>query len=147
MLDMSSAFDTVDHNILIGRLKSLGIKGTVLDWFISYLSERSQYVKIGHSASSKTTMKHGVPQGSVGGPLLFSLYMQPISKIFKKHSISYHCYADDVQIYLSFKPTISSLSSAVTKIETCLEEVKSWLMSNGLKLNDEKSEFLLYSKC
>ena len=143
MLDMSSAFDTVDHSILTQRLKSLGIKGTVLNWFISYLSERSQYVRIGNFTSGKTTMKYGVPQGSVGGPLLFSLYMQPISKIFHKHCISYHCYADDIQIYLSFKPTMSSLSSAVSKLETCLEELKSWLISNGLKLNDDKSEFLL----
>ena len=88
-------------------------------------------------------MKYGVPQGSVGGPLLFSLYMQPISKLFRKHGISYHCYADDIQIYISFKPTMSSLSSAVAKLETCLKELKSWLVSNGLKLNDDKSEFLL----
>ena len=111
MLDMSSAFDTVDHTILIQRLKSLGIKGTVLDWFVSYLSERSQYVKIGNSTSGKTTMKYGVPQGSVGGPLLFSLYMQPISKLFRKHGISSHCYADDIQICISFKPTMSLLET------------------------------------
>ena len=144
MLDMSSAFDTVDHSILIQRLKSFGIKGTVLDWFISYISDRSQYVKVGQFTSGKTTMTCGVPQGSVGGPLLFSLYMQPISKIFQKHSIKYHCYADDIQIYLSFKPTMSSLSSAVAKLEACLEDLRSWLISNGLKLNDDKTEFLLF---
>ena len=71
MLDMSSAFDTVDHAILIQRLRYLGIKGTVLDWFISYLCDRSHYVRIGDSASCKTMTKFGVPQGSVGGPLLF----------------------------------------------------------------------------
>ena len=141
MLDMSSAFDTVDHTILIQRLNSLGIKGTALDWFISYLSERSQYVRIGSSTSGLTTMKFGVPQGSVGGPLLFSLYMQPISMIFHKHRISYHCYADDIQLYLSFQPTMSSLTSAITKLETCLQDLKTWLVSNGLKLNDDTTEF------
>ena len=143
MLDMSSAFDTVDRTVLIQRLNSLGIKGTALDWFVSYLSERSQYVRIGSSTSGLTTMKFGVPQGSVGGPLLFSLYMQPISKIFHKHGISYYCYADDIQLYLSFQPTLSSLTSVVAKLETCLQDLKTWLVSNGLKLNDDKSEFLL----
>ena len=143
MLDMSSAFDTVDHAILIQRLRYLGIKGTVLDWFISYLCDRSHYVRIGDSTSCKTMTKFGVPQGSVGGPLLFSLYMQPISEVFRKHCISYHCYADDIQLYLSFKPTVSSLSSAIAKLEACLQDLKIWLTSNGLKLNDDKSEFLL----
>ena len=75
MLDMSSAFDTIDHAILLQRFKSLGIKGTALDWFTSYLSERSQYVRIGNFVSGKTNLNYGVPQVSVGGPLFFSLFI------------------------------------------------------------------------
>ena len=115
MLDMSSAFDTVDHSTLIHRLKLLGIKDTALDWFVSYLSDRSQYVRIGNSTSGKTVLMFGVPQGSVGGPLLFSLYLQPISMIFQKHAVNYHCYADDIQLYVSFQPTMPSLPLAMKK--------------------------------
>lgn len=73
----------------------------------------------------------------------FVYFQQKKLSTFHKHCMSYHCYADDIHIYLSFKPTMSSLSSAISKLETCLEELKSWLISNGLKLNDDKSEFLL----
>ena len=143
LLDMSSAFDTVDHPILIHTLQHLGVTGSALKWFKSYLSDRSQYVKINGTTSASTPLTYGVPQGSVGGPLLFSLYLSPITQIFQKHNIQYHCYADDIQLYLSFPPSKTELATAINKLESCIDELKSWMESNGLKLNDSKSEFLV----
>ena len=144
LLDMSAAFDTVVHDILVQRLKSFGICGIALQWLTSYLTDRTQSVKVSDVTSDPKPLTCGVPQGSVGGPLLFSLYLYPISKIFQKHRINYHCYADDIQVYISFKPSAESLSEVTHRLELCLEEVRSWLESNGLKLNDSKTEFILF---
>ena len=143
LLDMSSAFDTVDHPILIQRLRSSGVAGLALQWFKSYITGRSQSVKVEDTTSDPTPLNFGVPQGSVGGPLLFSLYLSPIKHIFQKHRVQYHCYADDIQVFVSFPPSRTELSTAIKQLESCINEIKSWMESNGLKLNDCKSEFLL----
>ena len=101
LLDLSAAFDTVCHSILINQLeKRVGIKGKALGWFKSYLENRQQCVNINNTKSKSCALKFGVPQGSVLGPILFPLYTLPLADILKKHGISYHLYADDTQKYI-----------------------------------------------
>ena len=106
LLHLSAAFDTVDHDILITRLKHLfGITGKALGWIQSYLSGRTQFVKIGAERSSSRNLFRGVFQCSVLGPILYCMYTSPLKDIVSKHNMNHHFYADDSQIYLSFKPS------------------------------------------
>ena len=103
LLDLSAAFDTIDHTILLRRLGNwFGVSGKVLDWFKSYFTDRSQRIKLGNCLSSKSDLSFGVPQGSVLGPLLFTLYTTPLSSLVSGHAIPHHLYADDSQLYVSF---------------------------------------------
>jgi len=144
MLDLSAAFDTIDHTTLITCLTDwFGLNGTVLDWFISYLSNRSQQVKIGVSLSDSINIPFGVPQGSVLGPFLFSLYTYPLCQIIKSYkNISYHFYADDTQLYCKLSP--STISTDLLNLSKCLADVQSWMISAKLKLNPDKTEFIVF---
>ena len=143
LLDLSSAFDTIDHTILLNRLRTdFGICDSSLSWVQSYLSGRTQSVSINSTNSSSFPVEFGVPQGSCLGPLLFTLYTSPLFELIKSHLPSMHCYADDTQIYLSFKPdSPSSEKSAIQAIESCVSEIRSWLLCNKLLINDSKTEF------
>src|SRR4029077_11756432 len=106
LLDLSAAFDTIDHKILLKRLSSFyGISGSALDLLSSYLSNRTQSVSINSCSTSPSPVPTGVPQRLVLGPLLFTLYTSPISQLFKNSSVNYHLYADDTQLYISFLPS------------------------------------------
>ena len=99
LLDLSVAFDTIDHNILCQRLEHLyGISGTPLSWFRSYLSNRTQTVTINNKLSQPTLLNFGVSQGSVLGPILFTSYTKPLTTLIRRHSISNQSFADDTQI-------------------------------------------------
>ena len=144
MLDLSAAFDMVDHEILIKRLHvSYGFCDTVLSWFQSYLTGRTQRVCIGNHTSTSLPVAHGVPQGSVLGPLLYSLYCMSVGNICRKHNLSYHCYADDIQIYLTIDRN-DNLSMKIANIDACIAELKSWMTINLLKLNPGKTEFIMF---
>ena len=141
LLDLSAAFDTIDHSILLHRLEHVvGIKGTALGWFKSYLSDRFQFVHVHEVSSVQTRVCYGVPQGSVLGPILFSLYMQPLGSIIQNHSINFHCYADDTQLYLSMKP---DETEPLAKLQACLKDIKDWMSTNFLLLNSDKTEVIV----
>ena len=105
LLDQSAVFDTIDHNKLLDCLRKwFGVGGRCLDWFKSYLSDRTQCIKIGSVLFEARKLKFGVPQGSVLGPILFSLYTTPLSKVISKHpDVKFHFYADDTQLFIHLK--------------------------------------------
>ena len=142
MLDLSAAFDTVDYDILFDRLeKRLGVSGTVLQWIKSYLTGRRQAVSINRESSKEVELECGVPQGSVLGPILFLIYTLPLGDLLRKHGISYHMYADDKQIYPSFKA--ENVNENIDRIKQCLKDVDNWMLTNHLKKNGDKTEFLV----
>ncbi len=108
------------------------------------MKERTQTVSVGSSHSKYETLKYGVPQGSVLGPILFSIYNSPIGEIIEKHNICYHLYADDGQLYLAFSPKDSlSQEEANEKIMKCAKDVKSFLTFNKMKQNYDKTEYFI----
>ena len=142
LIDLSAAFDTVDHQILLSFLKdTIGIENSALDWFASYLDGRTQRISIDKELSDLTELLFGVPQGSVLGPLKFCVYTLPIGAIIKSHGLSYHIYADDTQVYMSFD--IKQPHDALAKLNACLSDIRSWMIKNRLKINDDKTEFLI----
>ena len=143
LLDLSAAFDTIDHSILIHRLSSwFGIENTALSWFQSYLSSRSFTAACRNTKSTSTSVTCGVPQGSVLGPLLFSLYTTPLSSILSATCVSHHLYADDTQLYISFLP--SQFLSSIQHLQSAISEVSIWMSANLLSLNPTKTEFLIF---
>ena len=116
MLDLSAAFDTVNHKILLERLQhDVGISGVPLQWFKSYLSNRSQRIAVQGTLSRLFELDCGVPQGSCLGPLLYVIYSSKLFNIIEQHLPDAHCYADDSQLYLSFRPAdgLSSQTDAI----------------------------------
>ena len=148
LLDLSAAFDTVDHRILLERLSDeVGIRGTALNWFRSYLSDRSQRVSIHEVLSRPFDLNCGVPQGSCLGPLLFIIYASKLFKIVEHYLPDAHCFADDTQLYLSFKPLGNTAQDdAIQAMEKCIDAVRKWMIQDRLMINDDKTEFLLVGR-
>ena len=145
LLDLSAAFDTVNHDILLERLdKVIGMRGVTLEWFRSYLSDRCQQVCIDGSRSNQRHLNCGVPQGSCLGPLLFVTYTSSLFKVIERHLPEAHCYADDTQLYVSFKPDdVNAHDEAIRAMEDCIKDIRNWLIESRLLLNDDKTEFLV----
>jgi exonuclease III len=142
LLDLSAAFDTIDHSILIHRLSSwFGLNGTVLSWLHSYISSRHFVVNIKENLSDPLPLHQGVPQGSVLGPLLFILYTTPLSSLISDSSVKHHLYADDTQLFISFSALDFALN--IAHLKTTINNVSTWMSANLLSLNQSKTEFLL----
>ena len=145
LLDLSTAFDTVEHSVLLSHLSnSFGIRDTAQRWFRSYLSDRSQRVSLDGKVSNKFQLTHAVPQGSCLGPLLFTLYVTKLFDIIKGHLPHVHTYADDMQLYLAFKPdSAANALYAVNAMELCIHDLRTWMLHDKLQLNDSKTKFIL----
>lgn len=135
-MDLSKAFDTIDHNILMNKLYHYGFRGVAFDWFRNYLSDRTQYVVYNSSSSTKISMSCGVPQGSILGPLLFILYMNDICNTSKV--LNTILFADDTTIFYSHE----NLSVLCDTVNNELDEVSNWFKANKLSLNAKKTNLM-----
>uniref|UniRef100_A0A803TVM8 Reverse transcriptase domain-containing protein n=1 Tax=Anolis carolinensis TaxID=28377 RepID=A0A803TVM8_ANOCA len=143
LLDLSEAFNTVDHGILLGCLTGIGLGGTALQWLQSFLEDHTQKVLIGNNCSTPQPLSCGVPQGSVLSPLLLNIYMKPLGEIIRSFGVLCHLYAYDIQLYHSFSP---ASKEAVQILNRCLAAVSEWMRVNKLKLNPDKTEVHLVSR-
>ena len=133
LLDFSSAFDTSDHSILVHRLHTdFGFTDSVLQWFSSSLTNRTQYVSLSNRCSAFAPVHSGVPDGSVPGPILFTMYIKTVSAIIDSHSIIHHSFADDLQLLMSV-PT-DKISELPHSMLSCISKVKSGQLRTCLNL-------------
>ena len=143
LLDFSKAFDSIDHRLLISKLdKKFGFESSAVKLIKSYLCDRSQYVEVDKVRSETAMLSCGVPQGSILGPLLFSLFINDLPSVL--NDCSFHMYADDVQIYAS--GSISNQNSVLDTINKNIENVYNWSLSNGLVLNAAKTQTIKICK-
>ena len=148
MLDLSAAFDTIDHDILLSRLCNVyGITGNALDWFRSYITGRIQRVVIENenAVSGDQELGFEVPQGSVLGPKIYCMYTKPVSDIIQRHGLSHHSYADDTQLYMTMDHSNNNWPDGLARIQLCVSEIREWMNQNMLKLNDDKTELIVFT--
>ena len=145
-LDMSAAFDTVDHQMLLKRYNSdFGICGVALDWLTSYLTGRKQMIKVGDFCTAPTPVEFGFPQGSVLGGLKYNAYTSPLDPLIRQHNVDDQCYADDSNLYISFNLRDTTDTARLTEnLTDCLNHVKQWMVQNRLQLNASKTEAILF---
>ncbi len=146
LLDLSAAFDTVDHGILKDRLRhSCGVDGVAHDWFISYLSRRSQSVSVGGASSASSNLAFGAPQGSVLGPILFVIYEIPLYHLFSLTNVDMHLFSDETQyrIDFQFSPDAVQQREALSSLADCATVTEDWFTQNRVKTNMDKG-ILMY---
>ena len=137
-IDLQKAFDTVNHSILIDKLHHCGIRGAPLAWFKSYLSNRTQFVNINNTHSTLKNISHGVPQGSVLGPLLFIIFINDLHKAIKYSNV--HHFADDTNLLYINK----SVKKVNMYINHDLQLLCHWLRANKLSFNADKTEIVIF---
>uniref|UniRef100_A0A8C6M131 Reverse transcriptase domain-containing protein n=1 Tax=Nothobranchius furzeri TaxID=105023 RepID=A0A8C6M131_NOTFU len=143
LLDLTAAFDTIDHEVLLHRLHHyVGISGLALEWFRLSLTNRKMHVRMVSYSSENSDLPWGVPQGLILGPLLFSTYILPLGDICRELGVPFHLYADDCQLYL---PLNTSGGLSISNLTNCLTEIKTWMSENFLSLNDQKTEAILFA--
>ena len=135
-LDLRKAFQVMNHRILLNKLKNAGITGTAIQWFVSYLTDRKQYVCCNGYSSDVLSVKEGVPQGSVLGPTLFSIYYDSVHSVITNSSCK--LFADDTEIHSS----VSDIGSAVDNVNEDLVSIEKWLKENEMVTHPKKSEVM-----
>ena len=142
LLDLSAVFDTLDHSVLLPRISIwFGISSFSLQFFTSYLSSRTSTVGIPPHSSPSSPLTCRVPKGFLLGPVLFNLYITPLSSLINSSSNSHLLYADDTQLFVSF--VSKNFSSAINNLQSTITLISSSMSSNYLTLNPSKTEFLL----
>ena len=148
LMDLSKAFDSIDHSMILAKLFSYGFDCHSVFWFASYLRNRPQVVKVNSVISDQESLQCGVPQGSVLGPVLFVLYINEIPEIFAKYAqnstseVSIYGYAGDLQLFSSC--TTQSLDACILNLEQCCRTILDWFSQNELKANPDKFQFIIY---
>ena len=138
LIDLSKAFDSLCHRTLLTKLKRLGASNEALNWFESYLTNRMQSTRLGRSRSIELTVTHGVPQGSILGPLMFSLYMNDLPSVVKFSSVE--SYVDNTKVYLSCSS--KHINSCLAKVSEDLRLIASWCCTNKLLINPDKTKLI-----
>ena len=140
MIDLSQAFDTINHNLLIEKLEAYGIRRVKLSWFSNYLSERRQRMLLDGEHSDWTGLTKGVPQGSILGPMLFLLFVNDLSDVVQHCTVN--LYTDDTTIYSTDEnPVVLG-----ARMEKDLESVANWIRMNGLKMNVAKTQLMVLTR-
>ena len=139
LLDLSKAFDSIDHAKLLVKLRSLGVSCAALEWFRSYMHDRQQYTRIGSEMSGMCQSTHGVPQGSILGPALFNVYINDMPGV--PNYCSLESYVDDSKLHLSF--LVKDIDGAARQITEDLRKVAAWCCQNSLLINPDKTKLLL----
>uniref|UniRef100_A0A803TDE0 Reverse transcriptase domain-containing protein n=1 Tax=Anolis carolinensis TaxID=28377 RepID=A0A803TDE0_ANOCA len=143
LLDLTAAFDTVDYDLMIHRLAMSGVRGQALNWFNSFLRNRSQCVEYMDQVSDRSPLLCGVPQGAIVSPLLFNIYVRPLASLARSFGLDCYQYADDTQLLLRLEPGATAIPDNFT---LCLEALSNWLRASRLKVNPAKTEILWHGR-